>query len=139
MLAAGHPVDRSAAATQRLYDLALTDPGLLGLPATAQALLRESLAQLRAARLQRLRLGEAHIAWGNWLALGLLGLLAQAVVAAVHVAHPRSMVLGMALFTAALAVLLSMLALNDEPFFGFAAVTEAPYRRVLEDFPPRGG
>jgi hypothetical protein len=138
-LAAGRPADRSAASTQRLYDLALGDPALLALPATAQALLRDSLTQLRAARTQRLRLGAAHIAWGNWAALGLLAFLAQTAVATIHVAAPRSMLLAMALFTAAVTVLLSMLALNDEPFFGFAAVTDAPYHKVLADFPARGG
>jgi hypothetical protein len=136
-LAEGRPLDMSSAVTQRLYDLALADSWLLALPATAQTLLRDSLAQLRAARTQRLRLAEARIAWGNWVALGLLAFLAQTAAATIHVAAPRSMILAMLLFTAAMTVLLSMLALNDEPFFGFAAVSERPLARVLADFPAR--
>jgi len=136
-LAARHPQDIGWHATQALFDLVLADPVLLALPAGPQAMLRDALGRIREARTQRLRLAGTRIASGNWLALGLLAVLTQAVLCAVHIGQKRAMVLAMLLLSAGIATVLSMLALNDEPFFGFAAVTEVNYMQVLRDFPVR--
>lgn len=136
-LARRQPHDVSAAATQRFYDLLLADGALQAMSPTGLAMAREALSHLREARTQRLRLAASSIAPGNWLALCVMAFLTQAALCAIHMGKPRPMLLAMALFSAGAGTLLAMLALNDEPFFGFAAVTEAPFRQILSDFGQR--
>lgn len=136
-LASRDPHDLSAPATQRLFDLVLTDSGLLAQSAGAQGMLREALSRVRDARTQRLRLAGEHIAPGNWLALSFLAVLTQTVLCAVHVGSRRPMIFAMLFLSAAIGTVLSMLGLNDRPFFGFAAVTDASFAKILLDFPAR--
>jgi hypothetical protein len=88
---------------------------------------------LRDARTQRLLLANAAVPAANWVALLLLGLLAQVAIATVHTGQPRPMALALVIFSVGMAVATGVVAVNDRPFTGQEGLPPTALVETLRD------
>jgi hypothetical protein len=100
----------------------------------AQREIVTSLENAFDARRQRILLSESTVDWVRWTAVIALALLTLAAIALVHTDNRRNAAVAMAIFAAAAAVTILVIASADRTFSGPFRVTPKPLLQVL---PPR--
>jgi heme A synthase len=97
-----------------------------------QRLLLDSGLNLRIARNTRLRLSRDESEELKWLLVLVLAVTTQIAVAAVHLESIRPQIAALAIWTTSVVIVLSLLALYDEPFAAPNGLSPVPIAHVLD-------
>jgi hypothetical protein len=93
--------------------------------------LLNAAARAASARAERIALSSDHSSEIKWGMILVLGIITQIGIGLVHLERPRAHAAALAVFTTAIVVALSLIAMQDQPFEGPLQVSPAPLRHVL--------
>ncbi len=113
---------------------AVADPAIGRVVGSAvQGALINAVQRISAARVIRLALLGRQTEDLRWVCVLVLGLLAQASVAAVHLDRRKPQAPALVLSTTAIVIALGLVALTERPFSGSLAISPAPLQHILEN------
>jgi len=126
-----HPHLATAAQLQKLISdtvaLAVNDK----LPAFLQMALLQSVQKINDARNARLSILNDEPDTIRWLSNILLGVMVLVSVALVHLDRPKPMLASLAVSTASICIVLSLVGMSVNPFSGMLKISKAPLEQVL--------
>lgn len=94
--------------------------------------------KVRETRSNRLKLSTDNTETIKWASVLFLALIAQISIASVHLANIRPQIASLAIFTSAIVVVLSLIALHELPFAPPIVVSSAPLADLLKVIPENG-
>ena len=126
-----HPNSATAGQLQKLISdtvaLAINDR----LPAFLQSSLLQSAQNINDARNARLSILNDEPDTIRWLSNILLGVMVLVSVALVHLDKPKPMLASLAVSTASICIVLSLVGMSVNPFSGMLKISKAPLEQVL--------
>jgi hypothetical protein len=109
-------------------DLAISNK----LPAFLQSSLLQSVQNINNARNARLSILNDEPDTIRWISNILLGLMVLVSVALVHLDRPKPMLATLAVSTASICIVLSLVGMSVNPFSGMLKISKAPLEQVLQ-------
>jgi len=126
-----HPHEGTSARLQKLIsdNVALSIEAKL--PAFLQTALLQSVQGINNARNARLSMINDEPDTIRWISIILLGVMVLVSVAMVHLDKPKPLLATLAVSTASICIVLSLVGLAVNPFSGMLMISKAPLQRVL--------
>jgi len=90
------------------------------------------VSRVEHARDSRLRIAEIRVRLPKWLAVFIMLFVSACVIAELHLAHPRTLIVSLLLFSLAFGVTVFLIAAYDRPFTGKTIIEPTPLYKVLQ-------